>query len=203
LLLRHRIALAPLAGPLAIAAAARLDSGWTPTFALFFSVVLAGWSMGSSASKSRQLVVRTAGLVAIVVATSFAYSRRPLVDSAYVSLFGLTALFFGWVAGRRAAQVDKQRQELDAAEAARTEYVRGVAAYESARIAVELHDVVGHSVGLMTLQAGAARIKLQAGSTEAAREALLAVETVGHAALVDLRRMLGVLRRDTTPAPRS
>jgi signal transduction histidine kinase len=112
-------------------------------------------------------------------------------------LFGLTALLFGWVAARRADQVEQQRQQLDATEAARAENARGVAERERARIAGELHDVVGHSVGLMTLQAGAARIRLQAGDSEAAREALLAVETVGHASLVDLRRMLGVLRRDT------
>jgi len=197
LLLRHRIAVAPLAGPLAIAAAARLDSGWSPTSALFFAVLLAGWTMGCSASNSRRLVVGGGGLVAVVLAAAFAVNR-PLADAAYVGVFGETALLFGWAVGRRGAEVDTQRHELDAAEIARADYVRGVADRERARIAVELHDVVGHSVGLMTLQAGAARMKLEAGNTEAAREALLAVETVGHAALVDLRRMLGVLRRDTT-----
>lgn len=65
---------------------------------------------------------------------------------------------------------------------------------ERARIARELHDVVGHSVSVMTVQASAVR-RLLRPDQEREREALLVVEQTGREALAEMRRMVGVLRR--------
>src|SRR5262249_59956676 len=67
-------------------------------------------------------------------------------------------------------------------------------AEERARIARELHDVVGHSVSVMTVQASGAR-RLLRPEQEREREALLVVERTGREALAEMRRMVGVLRR--------
>jgi len=67
-------------------------------------------------------------------------------------------------------------------------------AEERARIARELHEVVGHSVSVMTVQASAVRRRLKPDQ-EQEREALEIVEQTGREALAEMRRLVGVLRR--------
>ena len=66
-------------------------------------------------------------------------------------------------------------------------------AEERRRIARELHDVVAHSVSVMTVQAGAVR-RLLRPDQERERQALEVVEATGRAALTEMRRLVGLLR---------
>ncbi|GIH23553.1 two-component sensor histidine kinase [Acrocarpospora phusangensis] len=66
---------------------------------------------------------------------------------------------------------------------------------ERARIARELHDLVGHTVNLMLMQAGAGRRVLDKDPAKA-RELLSDLERAGRDALTELDRVLGVLRSD-------
>ncbi|HXH88273.1 MAG TPA: sensor histidine kinase [Gaiellaceae bacterium] len=66
---------------------------------------------------------------------------------------------------------------------------------ERGRIARELHDVVAHSVSVMTVQAGAVR-RLLAPEQQREREALLTVEETGRETLTEMRRLLAVLRQE-------
>jgi signal transduction histidine kinase len=68
-------------------------------------------------------------------------------------------------------------------------------AEERNRIARELHDVIGHSVSVMTVQASAVRRRLTPDQV-VEREALETVEGVGREALAEMRRMVGVLRQE-------
>jgi signal transduction histidine kinase len=79
-------------------------------------------------------------------------------------------------------------------------------AEERLQIARELHDVVAHSLSVIAVQSGVGRHVIDA-QPEEAKKALAAVEATSRSALAELRRMLGVLRRDDglpaalTPAP--
>ncbi|GAA2211244.1 sensor histidine kinase [Nonomuraea monospora] len=70
---------------------------------------------------------------------------------------------------------------------------REAVAEERARLARELHDIVAHSVSVMTMQSGGVRLMLR-DDQRREREALTTVEQAGHEALVELRRMVGLLR---------
>jgi signal transduction histidine kinase len=69
---------------------------------------------------------------------------------------------------------------------------------ERARLARELHDLVSHTVGMIAVQAGAGDVLLDR-EPERARDALRAIESGARDALLELRRLLGLLRDDGGP----
>ena len=96
--------------------------------------------------------------------------------------------------GRKSVEADEARERAFRAEREREERALSAVAEERARIARELHDVVGHSVSVMTVQASGVR-RLLRPDQDREREALLIVERTGREALAEMRRMVGVLRR--------
>jgi signal transduction histidine kinase len=69
---------------------------------------------------------------------------------------------------------------------------------ERARIAREMHDVLGHQLSLIVAQASTTR-RVFADRPEATAEALGAIESVGRDALSGLRHVVGLLRSDRPP----
>ena len=67
---------------------------------------------------------------------------------------------------------------------------------ERSRIAREMHDIVGHALAAIALQARAGRRRLAHGSTDRADVALAEIDTVAGQALADTRRAVGLLRTD-------
>ena len=100
-------------------------------------------------------------------------------------------------------RVESGRERIRALEAQQRTATRLAVERERARIARELHDVVTHNVSVMVIQAGAAR-KIMDADPEQARQALLAVESGGRAAMSELRHVMGLLTKTTSepgPAP--
>ncbi|HUZ68617.1 MAG TPA: histidine kinase [Candidatus Saccharimonadales bacterium] len=98
------------------------------------------------------------------------------------------------------AQLAQQRERANQLEREHETAIKDATEGERRRIARELHDVIAHSVGVMVVQAGAAR-HIVAQKPEAAQESLLAVENSGHEAMAELRRLLGVLGENGEEPP--
>lgn len=124
------------------------------------------------------------------------------------AVLAMIVLGAAWSAGRVVNRLDAQTRALAAVteqlEAERDRAATDAVLLERARIARDLHDVVAHHVSVMVVQAGGARGVLH-NDASAAEQALLTVERTGRAALDEMRRLLGVLRKDDAqraPQPR-
>ncbi|GIF62203.1 ATPase [Asanoa ishikariensis] len=89
-------------------------------------------------------------------------------------------------------RADEGRAHLSALERDQITALVRATEHERARIARELHDVVTHHVSVMIVQAGAGR-KVLDTAPEQTREALLAIEAGGRAAMTELRHVMGLL----------
>ena len=119
------------------------------------------------------------------------------------ALFVLSVAFAApWFVGRMARERGRRAgafRELAAqATAEQIERERGAIAQERARIGSELQDIIAHSVSAMVVQAGGAR-RLLRSDPERARASIMTVESTGREALGELRRLLGMLRKDEDP----
>jgi signal transduction histidine kinase len=93
-----------------------------------------------------------------------------------------------------------RRDRAREAEIARADAVRARVADERLAIARELHDVVAHTMSLISLQAGVA-LHVDGSMAPATRDALEAIRSASKEALVELRSVLGVLRQVDEGAP--
>jgi signal transduction histidine kinase len=88
------------------------------------------------------------------------------------------------------------RRRVDAMAAEQRRATSDALERERSRIAQDLHDVVTHNVSMMIVQAGAARSAL-AIAPDKAGLALRNVESVGRAAMTELRHIMGLLTVNT------
>ncbi|MFI6802572.1 sensor histidine kinase [Streptosporangium canum] len=108
-------------------------------------------------------------------------------------------LVASWAVGTavRQRRLYTERLAVHAEDRARAEAVE-----ERLRIARELHDVIGHSLSTIAVQAGVAG---HLGRTQDMSRTLASIEETSRSALRETRRLLGVLREDDetefTPAP--
>ncbi len=156
---------------------------------------VATYSVGAHADKREAVAGGTLAVVVVWVSILIGGSDTLLDDL----LFTLFVYGGAWAVGRlvRARQLHAVQAEDRAtlAEHEREEKAKRAVAEERARIARELHDVVAHSVSVMVVQAGAGRRVLDR-EPERSREAFSSIEHTGRQALVEMRRLLGLLRKD-------
>ncbi|THA75957.1 two-component sensor histidine kinase [Streptomyces sp. A0642] len=177
---------------------------------LFLVVLGAALAIGSSASWITVLACVIGAYSAVVYSRFRITAIAVLVIAAALSGFAFRnadPVLPGWsspgfvllVAGMLASLVRllqlrlaSSRDRMTELRAAQEEATRRAVEEERARIAAELHDVVTHNVSVMVIQAGAAR-KVMDMAPEQSKEALLAVEAGGRAAMAELRHVMGLL----------
>jgi signal transduction histidine kinase len=196
LLLRDRY---PLAAPLIVFGALitlALVAGGEDISSMaapFFSLLLASWTAGAHPDRRSALI----GLGGVL--TTVAVVSAQLPDSFLGNLLWVGGIMSGaWIAAfavsTRGREIEETRERAAQLAQEREERAREAVLEERARIARELHDVVAHSVSVMTVQAGAVRRLLLPGQ-QREREALETIETTGRQALNEMRRLLGILRQ--------
>ena len=123
--------------------------------------------------------------------------RMQVAPSLELLLVGTVALLGGLATRQRQAQAGLLQERARRLERERDLASQIAVADERTRIARDLHDVVAHSVSLIVVQAGAAR--MVRGQPPRAVEALRLVEASGRQALEELRHMVGLLGSDQEP----
>jgi signal transduction histidine kinase len=147
------------------------------------SVALATAASTVPVETSRQLAV---GSAAVVIATTAARSGTPDVIAAQLAVIAAA-----WLGGEA---IRARRNEIALLRDRVAQRAEQAAIEERTRIARELHDVVAHQLSVIAVHAGAARLATSQGPPYVER--LLTIEDASRQALTDLRRALGVLRRD-------
>ncbi|PGH43269.1 two-component sensor histidine kinase [Micromonospora sp. WMMA1996] len=99
---------------------------------------------------------------------------------------------------RRSLRAALVRQAMAADEERHREAARQVEA-ERLRIAREVHDTLGHTMSVITLQSAVAREALTDRDPAQAEGALAAIHSVSGSAMAELRATLGTLRREPGP----
>jgi signal transduction histidine kinase len=168
------------------------DWGGLSPLALLPAPLLALYTVsGYGTRKQGQLALL--GSAAALLAALLARPVRPESVATTAAL-----LVMAWALGESTRShrtgVAALRDRAAALESERAERDRRAAADERSRIARDMHDIVAHHVGVMTLQAGTARMLAQSGQPPGA-ELLTGIETAGRQAMTELREALGVIRR--------
>ncbi len=196
LVLRRRF---PLAVLWAVLLTAPIAIDYTPALRLsFYACVIAAYT-AAVYSPYRILALGSLPVAAVSYAVIQEEAAPTVPDSAVPFLILIPLAVVAEGLRRWKHRADEERARLSTLEREQAEALQRAAERERARIARELHDVVTHNVSVMVIQAGAARAVLQANPDEA-REALLAVEAGGRAAMAELRHVMGLLTMDSDGA---
>jgi signal transduction histidine kinase len=201
----------------ALGVAVRRKAPW----AGFTSVLLASWisllahiqyAIGGAAFLCAVVVLYTVAERTDPLASVFALAMTMVTDVLvqrvvyqvslpYEIQAGFPYLVLAWFAGeaqrqRRTATIDLEHRSVQLEEE-RERLAQAAVVNERSRIAQELHGLVVRGVEQIGTQTRAARLKLAAGGAHDS-ETLDGIETTGRSTLVEMRRLVSLLRTEDT-----
>ncbi|MDN3353900.1 sensor histidine kinase [Actinomadura sp. DC4] len=167
-----------------------------PNQPIAWGLLVAAYSIAWGGRRSQQVIVLVImGCTALVMSKSLTTSMIGLLTTTCAYILGIMARrreIRLQALARRAGEMERER-ELDLARAATG---------ERARIARDMHDILAHAVSLMVVQAEAGPVVVRT-DPERAERAFDAIAGAGRDAMVQLRRMLGVLKDEGEEKPRA
>ncbi|MER7276696.1 sensor histidine kinase [Dactylosporangium sp. NPDC000244] len=174
-----------------------------PVFASFgpaCALSLVFYTFGAYARnwKGMFVIITCGALVSASMVGSILLSDEPPSGDSpstfFAALFGFLVIApaqtLGFAIGERRAQTIERNQHM----------VRQATVEERLRVARELHDVIAHTMTLIVVKASIGNHVAEANPAEA-RDALQVIESTGRAAMLEVRRVLDILREDTPYAP--
>jgi signal transduction histidine kinase len=179
-----------LAAPAAYPALPRLWGWpWSPGLALTAALV---WFLVAAGHAQAVLVV-----VGVISAAAMAVWVEDWRDLALLVAL-MTAVLLGGNAVRQRRVAEQESAEQQRRRAA--EETRAAVLEERARIARELHDVVAHHMSVLALRADSARYRFP-GLPDDVRTEFAELTGTAREGMVEMRRLLGVLRTENTAGP--
>ena len=152
------------------------------------------WTVATTVPRRRAWLAAVATAVAVAAAEMVFYGDTMFDgEPLYAAVTVFAAMWWGEAVRNRRAYVAELRDRADRAERTREEEARRRVDEERMRIARELHDVVSHTIGVISVQAGVAAHLLHRRPEQAA-DSLAAIRQASDEALGELHAMLGVLR---------
>jgi signal transduction histidine kinase len=188
---------------LAVAVNALFLATGKASFPLSVVLGVAMYLVASSLPRRRSIAVAVTAVAVLGAALLYAQLTARFTPLIIDAIEGSAPLIAAWFVGdsvaarrRYVAGLVAQAERERAAEAERADQLVRA---ERVRIARELHDVVAHTLAVMTVQAGVGR-RLMAGDPQQASAALESIETIGRTAQDELQVVLGLLRDEQTAA---
>ena len=203
---RHRLGVVSPSAVLGLFGLASLSApAWVLDSSFVYLLVMLNCGLGGYLARSWR---SHAGLLVVWAAGSTAAWQHP---EASWGQWGSVVVFtsIAWVIGalvrRPVAQARSAEERAAHLEQEQAEAARQAVIDERQRIARELHDIIAHSVSVMTVQTGAVRRRLTPDQTRE-RDSLVAVERTGREAMAEMRRLVGLLNEEEgsasyTPQP--
>lgn len=190
----------PLAVLIVIMAAFTVHTGldhepiWVVQFTALFTFFIAVIRGGDRQSLIALVLAYLAIVASFGVFDGMARSGDVLVQ--FILFGGIWVIGNLFRTGR--IRLESAEQVVVELEAEQDRMARQAVQDERARIARELHDVLGHTLNLVVIQAGAAQ-RVFTSSPDKALEAVKSIESTSRQALSDVDRMLGILRDPDDP----
>jgi signal transduction histidine kinase len=153
------------------------------------------WTVALTRPRRTAWLAATGTAVAVAGIELFLYGDTMFDgEPLYAAVTVFAAMWWGEAVRARRAYVAELRDRAERAERTREEEARRRVDEERLRIARELHDVVSHTIGVISVQAGVAAHLLHRRPDKAA-DSLAAIREASDEALGELHTMLGVLRQ--------
>ena len=163
----------------------------TGELSVLLSLVLVSFTVGAETGPPRSHVGLAVTVVPFVAALSYKGLKPSDLAATLVFLVGPWAV--GTMLRQRTARTDEAIARAEEADRERERRAVEAAASERIRIARELHDIVSHSISVVTIQTQAVRRRLRPDQERESAD-LAAVEATARDAMAELRRLFGMLR---------